>query len=144
MLRTFGDGATRATIVATLTNARQAVLDAGIPAQNSSRPLQDALDAFQTVQFDASISAARMLLETEDAVAVLPEYGRGRANAVTAGTALRLAAEKFLDSVERDLQSFGDDQDARTSEAAKNVAALDEALGNIVSDLAAMEAGNVA
>ncbi|WP_186189903.1 protein DpdH [Burkholderia gladioli] len=144
MLRSFGDGATRATIVATLTTARQAVLDAGIPAQNSSRPLQDALDAFQTVQFDASISAARMLLETEDAVAVLPEYGRGRANAVTAGTALRLAAEKFLDSVERDLQSFGDDQDARTSEAAKNMATLDEALGNIVNDLAAMEAGNVA
>lgn len=144
MLRAFGDDATRATIVATLTNARQAVLDAGIPAQNSSRPLQDALDAFQTVQFDASISAARTLLETEDAVALLPEYGRGRANAVTAGTALRLAAEKFLDSVERDLQSFGGDQDARTSEAAKNIVVLDEALGNIVSDLASMEAGNVA
>lgn len=144
MLRTFGDGAARATIVATLTSARQAVLDAGIGAQNSSRPLQDALNTFQTVQFDATISAAQTLLEIEDAITVLPEYGRGRANAVTAGTTLRMAAEKFLDSVERDLQSFGSDQDARTSEAAQHMATLDEALGNIVSDLAAMGARNVA
>ena len=140
----FGNDATRASIVSALTSARQAVLEAGIGAQNSSRPLQDALDAFQTVHFDATVSAARTLLETEDAVALLPEYGRGRANAVTAGTALRMAAERFLDSVERDLQSFGGDQDARAGEAARHLAILDEALGNIVSDLAAMEAGNVA
>lgn len=140
----FGNDATRASIVSALTSARQAVLEAGTGAQNSSRPLQDALDAFQTVHFDATVGAARTLLETEDAVAVLPEYGRGRANAVSAGTALRMAAERFLDSVELDLQSFSGDQDARAGEAARDIAILDEALGNIVSDLAAMEAGHVA
>ena len=144
MLVAFGEGATRASIVSTLSGARQAALEAGINAQNSARPLQEALEAFQAVQFDATIGAARMLTGTEDAVAALPEYGRGRANAVAAGTALRLATEKFLDAVERDLQSFGDDQEARTGEVAKQLAALDEALGDIVGDLAAMEAGHAA
>lgn len=142
MLTAFGESATRSSIVAALSSARQATLDTGINAQNSARPLQDALEAFQAVQFDATVSAARMLTETEDAVAVLPEYGRGRANAVAAGTALRLAAEKFLDAVERDLRNFGDDQEARTGEVAKHLATLDEALGAIVGDLAAMEAGH--
>jgi len=140
MLTAFGEGATRSSIVSALTSARQAALDAGMNAQNSARPLQDALDAFQAVQFDATVGAARMLTEHEDALAALPEYGRGRANAVAAGTALRLAAERFLDAVERDLRNFGDDQEARTGEIAKHLATLDEALDSIVADLAAMEA----
>nr|WP_280960185.1 protein DpdH [Aquabacterium lacunae] len=144
MLTAFGADATRASIVATLGNARQAALDAGISAQNSSRQLQDALEAFQSVLFDATVNAARTLLETEDAVASLPEYGRGRANAVAAGTALRVAAERFLDAVESDLQAFGTDQDASTGGLAGHLASIDKSLASIVDDLAAMEARNAA
>jgi hypothetical protein len=106
--------------------------------------MQEALDVFQSVQFDATVAAVRALAGEEDPVASLPDYGRGRANAVSAGTALRIGAEQFLDAVERNLQSFGDDQNSRTGEVAKRIAELDEALGNIVGDLVAMEGSNAA
>jgi hypothetical protein len=61
---------------------------------------------------------------------------------VSAGTAIRVGAEQFLDAVERNLQSFGDDQTSRTSEVAKRIAELDESLGNIVGDLAGMAGTN--
>lgn len=140
----FGDGATRAAIVAQLGAARQAALEAGVGAQNSGRPLQEALDRFQSVQFDATITAIRTLTGVEDPVSALPDYGRGRANAVAAGTALRSAAAQFLDVVERNLESFGGDQSARAGEVAKSIAEIDGALGGIADDLAAMEASHAA
>lgn len=144
MHKAFGEGSTRSSIVETLSNARQLALDAGIGSQNTSRPLQDALDAFKGVQFDATISATRMLVEAEDPVAVLPEYGRGRANAVATGTELSVVAEKFLNAIESDLQAFGNDQDARTSGLAASLEVIDQSLASIVEDLAVMEARNVA
>ena len=140
MQHAFGDGATRAAIVAQLGAARQAALEAGIGAQNSGRPLQEALDRFQSIQFDATITAIRTLTGVEDPVSALPDYGRGRANAVAAGTALRAAAAQFLEVVERNLESFGGDQTARAGEVAKSIAEIDGALGGIADDLAAMEA----
>lgn len=144
MQHAFGDGATRAAIVAHLGAARQAALEAGIGAQNSGRPLQEALDRFQSVQFDATITAIRTLTGVEDPVSALPDYGRGRANAVAAGTALRAAAAQFLEVVERNLESFGGDQSARAGEVAKSIAEIDGALGGIADDLAAMEASHAA
>jgi len=142
MQEAFGESASRSSIVSTLSAALKAALDAGVGAQNSTRPLQEALDVFQSVQFDATVVAVRALAVEEDPLASLPEYGRGRANAVSAGTAIRVGAEQFLDAVERNLQSFGDDQTSRTSEVAKRMAELDEALGNIVGDLAGMAGSN--
>jgi hypothetical protein len=144
MEEAFGEGASRPTIVSTLSAALKAALEAGVGAQNSIRPLQEALDVFQSVQFDATVVAVRTLAGEDDALSSLPEYGRGRANAVSAGTALRIAADQFLDAVERNLQSFGDDHNSRTSEVTKRLAELDEALGNIVGDLTAMEGSNAA
>jgi hypothetical protein len=139
MQKAFGEGATRAVIITTLSAALKAAVDAGVGAQNSARPLQEALDAFQNVQFDATVVAVRSLVDEEDPVASLPDYGRGRANAVSAGTALRISAEQFLDAVERNLQSFGADQNSRTGEVAQRIKELDAALTGIVEDLTAME-----
>jgi Cdc6-like AAA superfamily ATPase len=144
MEKAFGEGVARAGIVSTLSVALKAALEAGIGAQNTARPLQEALEVFQTVQFDATVGAVRALSGEEDPVASLPDYGRGRANAVSAGTALRIAAEQFLVAVERNLQNFGDDQNARTGEVSRNMTEIDQALVGIVDDLAAMEASNVA
>jgi hypothetical protein len=63
MEASFGPDATRARIVAALDEARQAAFDAGIGAQNSSRPLLNALEAFKSTQFDDSLTAARALPE---------------------------------------------------------------------------------
>lgn len=144
MQTAFGEGATRAEIVTTLSAALQATLDAGVGAQNSTTPLEEALDVFRTVQFDATVVAARALADEEDPVASLPDYGRGRANAVAASRALRIAAERFLDAVERALQTYSDDQNSRTSEVAKRMTELDKALTNIIEDLAAMEVTHAA
>jgi hypothetical protein len=106
--------------------------------------LQEAIDAFQSVQFDATVAAVRALANEEDAVASLPDYGRGRVNAVSAGTALRVAAERFLDAVERNLQSFSEDQNSRTGVVANRLLELDKALASIVGDLAAMKGPHAA
>lgn len=144
MQEAFGEGASRNSIVSALGAALKAALEAGVGAQNSTRPLQEALDVFQTVQFDATVVAVQALAAEDDPLASLPDYGRGRANAVSGGTALRASAQQFLDAVERSLQSFGDDQNSRTGEVSKRIAELDEALENIVDDLAAMEGSNAA
>ena len=142
MQEAFGEGASRSSIVSSLRAAINAALEAGVGAQNNTRPLQEALDLFQSVQFDATVMAVRALAGEDDPLVSLPEYGRGRANAVSAGTELRICAEQFLDAVERNLQSFGDDQTSRTSGLAKRIVELDEALENIVGDLAAMAGSN--
>lgn len=139
MQKAFGEGATRAGIVTTLRSALKATLDAGVGAQNSATPLQEALDVFQSVQFDATVVAVRALANEEDPVASLPDYGRGRANAVSASTTLRISTERFVEAVERNLQSYSDDQNSRTGEVEKRIAELDIALTSIVGDLAAME-----
>jgi hypothetical protein len=138
MREAFGEAVSRAAIVSTLGAALNAAREAGVGAQNSTRPLQEALDVFQSVQFDATVAAVSALANEEDPLASLPDYGRGRANAVLAGTALRISAEQFLDAVERNLQSFSDDQTTRGAEVEKRIAEIDSALGNIVSDLVDM------
>lgn len=140
----FGEGAGRATILTTLAAAREAALEAGVGMQNSARPLAEALDRFGAVQFDATVAAFRGLAAIDDPVAALPAYGRGFANAAQAGSALRAAAAGFLDQVERNLQTFGDDQGARTGEVAKSLAEVDAALADIVDDLSAMETHHAA
>lgn len=144
MEEAFGVGASRAMIVTTLTAARDAAVAAGVGTQTSLRPLADALERFQAVQYDATVAAFRGLAGVDNPVAALPEYGRGRANAVDAGSSLRAAAAGFLDIVERNLQTFGDDQDARTGEVAKSLAEVDAALASIVDNLAAMETDSAA
>lgn len=140
----FGEGASRAEIVSKLDAALKATLDAGLGAQNTTKALQDALGVFQTVQFDATVVAVRTLASEEDPLASLPNYGRGRANAMTAGTTVRIGAERFLSTVEHSLQSYSDDQNSRTGAVAERIAELDHALRTIVDDLAAMGARNVA
>jgi hypothetical protein len=138
MEQVFGVSLSRSSIISTLDAALTAALGAGVGAQNSTRPLLEALEAFRSVQFDATILAVRALAGEEDPLASLPDYGRGRANAVSASTTLRKCSEQFLDAVERNLQSFGDDQTLRASEVERHVAELDEALSKIVDDLATM------
>lgn len=144
MQNAFGEKPSRTEIVSTFSAALKAVLDAGVGAQNSATPLQEALDDFQSVQFDATVLAVRGLANEEDPVASLPDYGRGRANAVSAGTKLRIAAERFVDAVDRNLQNYSDDQNSRTSEVAKRIDELHKALTNVIDDLAAMEVTHAA
>lgn len=139
MEEAFGAGATRASIVTTIAAAREAAVEAGVGTQNNARALAEALERFRAVQFDATVTAFRGLADVADPVAALPEYGRGRANAVEAGSTVRAASAGFLDLVERNLQAFGDDQSARTGEVAKSLVEVEAALAAIASDLVAME-----
>ncbi len=91
----FGAGSTRAMIVATVTAAKRAALDAGIGAQNASRSLDEALERFGSAYFDDALAVSRTIAQAEDALAILPSYGRGRANAVAAGSALHRATQQF-------------------------------------------------
>ncbi|WP_156444596.1 protein DpdH [Sphingomonas sp. CCH20-B6] len=134
----FGAGSTRGTIVATVTAARRAALDAGIGAQNASRALDEALERFGSAYFDDALAVSRTIAQAEDALAILPSYGRGRANAVAAGSALRRATQTFLDAVEQNLESFGGDQAAAAQDVATNVAAVEQSLKGIVESLKGM------
>ncbi len=134
----FGPTATRAQIIAALTKAKDAAIEAGIGAQNTTRALEEALEAFAPVYFDDALSAARSVAQAENPVAILPSYGRGRANAVSAGSVLRQAAQQFLDAVDRNLETFGGDQMAAAGDVAANVSAIEQALADIAENLNAM------
>ena len=135
----FGAGSSRATIVAALASARDAIVEAGFPAQSTLRPFADALERFQAVQFDDTVLAARAATQAEDAMAMLPHFGRGRANAVAAASDLRVAAMRFLDSVEQSLRAYGEDQAAGTRDVEASVAAIDSALASIIGELGGID-----
>ncbi|TNC74347.1 protein DpdH [Rubellimicrobium roseum] len=134
----FGSSTPRAAIIAALDDARQQTFDAGISTENTRRALVEALDRFKTTQYDDAIAAARQLARLEDPVAALPQFGRGRANAVEAGTALRQVATQFLDAVERNLEQDGVGQSAGAADVARSLESLEKDLGAIVEDLTAL------
>ena len=138
MEASFGTDATRATIVAALDEARQAAFDAGISSQNSSRPLLNALEVFKSVQFDDSLAAARALASQDDPLAALPHLGRGRRNAVDAGTELTNVATLFLDTVDQNLTAFSQDHNAKHDTIATSLDRIDTALQAIEADLTAL------
>jgi hypothetical protein len=136
----FGEAATKATIIASLDEARQVVLQAGIGTGNTSRSLVDALDRFRNVQFDDALTAARSLVKQEDGAAALPHLGRGRPNAVEAATALAEAASAFLDAVDQNLAAYGLSHDAKASSVAGSLGRIDAALQTIEIDVMGMSA----
>ena len=136
----FGPDATRASIIAGLTAAREAVIAAGIATNNTARPLADALERFRGHNFDDSVAAARALAKQEDALAALPHFGRGRRDAVEAANVLAAAAKSFLDAVEQNLLAFGQSHEAKHAAVADSLARIDGALTSIADHLAKMAA----
>lgn len=140
MEEAFGENVTRGSILSMLDAARAAVADVGIGTSNTSKQLGDALDRLRTVQFDESIAAARTLAKQEDGLSALPYYGRGRKNAVEAGTALVTATKAFLDAVDQNLGANSQSLDAKHDALADSLQRIDASLLAIENDLIAMMA----
>ncbi|MEQ1899558.1 MAG: protein DpdH [Devosia sp.] len=136
----FGTAAARSTIVATLDNARQAALDAGIGSNNTSKGLLEALERFRGANFDDTLLAARTIAQQEDGLAALPHFGRGRRNAVEAGVALATAAKAFLDAVDQNLETYSQSHSATHGALADSLSRIDASLQTIEADLIAMSA----
>lgn len=134
----FGPDAVRSTIATTLDGARQAALEAGIGSNNTSKALLEAIERFRGANFDDSILAARTLVKQDDGLAALPHFGRGRRNAVEAGTALAIAAEAFLDAVDQNLAAYGQSHGAKNDALANSLSRIDAALQTIEADLIEM------
>lgn len=134
----FGADATRASIIETLEAARLAVSDAGIGTGNASRRLAEVLERFRSVQFDDSVNAARAISSEPDAMAALPNFGRGRRGAVEAGSALIDAAKSFLDAVDQNILASSQSLDAKQSALASSLKKIDESLSDIETDILAI------
>ena len=142
MEEAFGPGATRATISATLEQARQAAHDAGLGSNNTSRKLSDAIERFRATQFDDSLAAARSLTKQDGALAILPHFGRGRSNAVEAGTALAMEARAFLDAVDQTLGAYSQSHRAKHDALEGSLSRIDNSLRTIEIDLTQMTVPN--
>lgn len=134
----FGPDATRASIIAGLTAAREAALRAGIATNNTAKPLADALERFGGHNFDDSVAAARALAKQEVALAALPHFGRGRRDAVEAATTLAAAAASFLDAVDQNLVAYAHSHEAKHGAVADSLVRIDSALMSIADNLAKM------
>jgi energy-coupling factor transporter ATP-binding protein EcfA2 len=134
----FGANSNRASILTALDAAVQAVANAGIGTSNTARLLKDELERFRSVQFDDSVLAARALTREPDAVAALPQFGRGRRSAVEAGTALAAAAQAFLDTVDENIGANSQSLDAKHGAVAASLDQIDISLAAIEADLLAM------
>jgi energy-coupling factor transporter ATP-binding protein EcfA2 len=143
MQNAFGATSNRATIVSSLEAARLAVADAGIGTSSTGRMLADAIQRFRSVNFDDSMLAARALCKETDAIAALPHFGRGRRDAVEAGTALAAAAKAFLDTVDQNIGAIGQSLGAKHSAVFASLEQIDASLAAIESDLVAISTTNV-
>ena len=142
MESTFGPDANRATIIKALDGARQVALNAGVGSNNTSKALNEALERFSMAKFDDSLSAARILVKQDNELAALPHLGRGRRNAVEAGTLLANTAKTFLDAVDQNLEAYGQDHSAKTNTLATSLTQIDVALQSIETDLIEMSKRN--
>ncbi len=142
MEEAFGSGASRATIVATLDQARRAAHEAGLGSNNTSKRLGDALERFRATQFDDSLSAARSLTKQDDALAILPHFGRGRSNAVEAGTVLAVEAKAFLDAVDQSLAAYSESHSAKHDALGASLSRIDDSLQTIEIGLTQMSGPN--
>ena len=138
MEEAFGNELAKAEIISCLSSALEAAFDGGVSSSGHANALNEALEDFKAVQFDDSIQAARKVSKSENALEILPDFGRGRSNAVAAGTELKAAAEKFLDAVEQNLQTYGSEQGSTASDLEANIEKMREGLVMIVSDLQAL------
>lgn len=134
----FGPDAARSTIAATLESARLAALEAGIGSNNTAKALLEAIERFRGANFDDSILAARTLVRQDDGLAALPHFGRGRRNAVEAGTTLAISAKAFLDAVDQNLAAYGQSHSAKNDALANSLSRIEAALQTIEADLIEM------
>lgn len=133
----FGVDLSRAALLKTFRELGSASADAGIGSNNTAKPLNDVLEMFSKVQFDDSVSAARALDAVSDPLSVLPLLGRGRRNAVDAGTALAEAAQRFMNALEQNLTTPGA-AFAGEATVADQLARIDGSLSTIESELLAL------
>ncbi|WP_420566416.1 protein DpdH [Thalassobaculum sp.] len=134
----FGPDCSRSAVVETLRAAHSAVQDAGIGTNRSARALSEALDVFSGVQFEDSMRAARALRDVEPAVAALPQFGRGRRNAVRAAMELAGAADAFLNAVEQNISAEISGSDIQQAKLRTDLELIDTSLSEIAVDMEAM------
>jgi energy-coupling factor transporter ATP-binding protein EcfA2 len=134
----FGKEVCKSSLLSIIDAARTSATDAGV-AQNTGSALANALDQIRPTQFDAALAAAREIAECENALDALPNYGRGNRPAVDAGIALRVAAEKFLDAVDRNMEVFAADQNASSGDVPTNIASIEQSLSDIAQDLGSLQ-----
>lgn len=131
----FGAGSSRSVIVEALKSAQNAVEEAGIGSNQSARRLGEALEAFSGVQFEDSVNAARSLRDVDVAVKALPQFGRGRRNAVNAATQLAQVAREFLDAIEGNISSVTNSSDTQQTKLNADLKTIDTALKDIATDM---------
>lgn len=136
----FGPEPKRSVIVSGLRAARQAAIDVGLNTQNASKPLGDALDLFEGVQFDDTVTAFRTLSRLEDPLAALPHFGRGRRNAINHTDSLITIATQFLDNVDVATDMFGGEQKAKHDAIAASLDQIDADLALISQSLSEITA----
>lgn len=139
----FGETATRSEIASSLRAARQAALDVGLNTQGASRPLSDALEAFEGVRFDETVTAVRAMAKLEDPVAALANFGRGRRNATETASRLIQTARQFLDTVDQNVGDFGAEHRAKHDAITASLTNIDDALETIGATLETLAAREV-
>jgi Cdc6-like AAA superfamily ATPase len=138
METSFGQDVTKSALVNTLEKARTSALDAGV-AQNTGNALATALEQIKPTQFDTALAAAREITNCENALDALPNFGRGSRPAAEAGSALRLATERFLDTIDRNMEVFTEDQKAAGGELQISITSIEQSLKEIAQDLGAFQ-----
>jgi hypothetical protein len=100
--------------------------------------LGEAIEQLKSVNFDDALNAVRGLAKQEAPLATLPQLGRGRRNAVMAGSNLKKAAAAFLENVDQNLTTYAAEVSATQSVLKESIERIDGALDQICSNLSAM------
>ena len=138
MEEAFGPDATRATIIASLTDLRELAKNAGVAGGGNINVLGDAIEQLKSVNFDDALNAVRGFAKQDKPLAALPQLGRGRRNAVEAGSALKKAAIAFLDNVDQNLTTYATEVGSTQSVLRDSIKKIDVSLNQICSNLSAM------
>ena len=73
--------------------------EAGLAGGGNLRAFEDALETFQSVNFDDAVNVSRTLVKQEDPLAALAHYCRARRPAVVSARDLKRTATAFLGDV---------------------------------------------
>jgi hypothetical protein len=122
-------------VLAAIREATDAAAASGVPV--STRALEEARQAYSSVQFDAAVRAVRTIDAADPPQSELLQFAKGRAEAVEAASLLIRAWRDFLAAAEADVASKR--EAAGLEELSQNAQRVSVALEGLCEDLRAMD-----
>ncbi|MET3909995.1 hypothetical protein ABID59_004352 [Bradyrhizobium sp. S3.3.6] len=139
MEEAFGNSQAKSAIVAAARALKDTATSAGLAGGGNANAFASAIETFSATNFDDAIGAARALVDLQAPSEILPQLGRGRHGAVSAGRELKKTANMFVQNVDHNLRSFTQQFRSEYGAVEESIRSVDRSVTTIQTSLASLK-----